>query len=56
MKLKIYVVIKKKIKNLKKYKDKKIFLNKNYFFNNLELCKKIFSKTLILFEIRSVLC
>jgi len=44
----------KKVKHLKNYKDKNI-LTKTLFFLQLELCKKIFSKTLILFEIMSVL-
>ena len=47
MKLKFHVIQKSKKlkKNLKTW-----FFNKNVFFDNLKLWKKIFSKTLILFQ------
>jgi len=49
----------KKVKNLKNYKDEKylknLYFNKNVVFLQVETMEKIFSKTLILFEIMSVL-
>jgi len=59
MKLKLYAIIQnsKQLKKIIRIKisEKYNFLIKTLFFNNLKLCKKIISKTLILFEIMSVL-